>query len=185
MRTFVAIDLSEEIKKNLILLLNQLDTGSRSVKWVKRQAMHVTLKFLGEISEIKADEVKSALERTASIHHSFPLTVKGTGTFPQGKKSPRVIWTGISENDSLSNLQSSIEDELEQLGFPKEKRKFIPHLTLGRVKATFDLPSILSVLARYKDTEFGFMEVKKITFFRSILKPTGAEYSILSEFALQ
>lgn len=188
MRTFIAIDLDPEIKRTLSLLVDELsvqDKERRSVKWIRKEGMHLTLKFLGEIKKEEVLQIENALKNTVKKFSPFSLKVKGSGSFPAGKKSPRVFWVGIEEEKSLKALQSLIEDEMEKLGFPKERRVFHPHLTLGRVKIFSSLGPILAQLDTYKERYFGEMLVKRITFFRSILKPTGAEYSILSEFELK
>ena len=113
------------------------------------------------------------------------MKFKGTGSFPSGMKNPRVLWVRIEDEETLTALQSQLEGELEKLGFPRERRKFHAHLTLGRVKSLFDIKETLSLLEKYRDRNFGEMKVEKISFIQSTLKPTGAEYSILSEFELK
>jgi len=185
MRIFIAIDLDNEIKKNLSLLILKLNKGNRNIKWVKNQGMHMTLKFLGEIKKEKVSEIESALLEVTKEYKSFPLRFKGTGTFPPGKKVPRVLWIGIERCEILKSLQSRLEEELEKLDFPKENREFHPHLTLGRVKTSFVLGPTLSEFEIHNNTDFGEMEVNKITLFMSTLKPTGAEYTVISEFELK
>ncbi len=185
MRTFIAIDLDPEIKKALSVLIHELDKGHKNIRWVRQQGMHLTLKFLGEIDRDKVPEIEDVLKTTANKHASFSLKFKGTGSFPPGMTKPRVLWVGIKEEETLMNLQTELEGELEKLGFPKERRKFHAHLTLGRVKNLINIKETLSLLEKYKDRDFGEMDVNKISFFQSTLKPTGAEYSILSEFELK
>lgn len=185
MRTFIAIDFEEEIKKKLYFLLLELDKVSQNIKWVKKEGMHLTLKFLGEIEEEKIPKIEAALSAISKMYSPFPFRLKGTGTFPPGKKNPRVIWIGIEGGQTLKELQAQLEEELEKLDLPREKREFHPHLTLGRVKIQSHLGGVLSQLEREKETTFGEMKVNKITFFQSILKPTGAEYKALSEFELK
>lgn len=185
MRTFIAIDFEEEIKKKLYFLLLELDKVSQNIKWVKKEGMHLTLKFLGEIEEEKIPKIEAVLSTISKMYSPFPLRLKGTGTFPPGKKNPRVIWIGIEGGQTLKELQAQLEEELEKLDLPREKREFHPHLTLGRVKIQSHLGGVLSQLEREKETTFGEMKVNKITFFQSILKPTGAEYKALSEFELK
>jgi 2'-5' RNA ligase len=185
MRTFIAIDLDPEIKKALSLLVNELDKGQRNIRWVKYQGMHLTLKFLGEIGKEKAPEIENILRTISKRFDAFSLKFKGTGSFPPGMKNPRVLWVGIEEQETLRALQSQLEGELEKLGFPRERRKFHAHLTLGRVKSLSNIKETLSVLEEYRDKNFGEMKADKISFIQSILKPTGAEYSILSEFELK
>ena len=182
MRTFIAINLSPEIKKTLSLLIDELDKGSRNIRWIRQEGMHLTLKFLGEIGRERVPEIEDVLIRISKNYEPFVLKFEGTGSFPPGNKNPRVLWVGIEEGETLKALQSQLEGELEKLGFPRERRKFHAHLTLGRVKSFFNLRETLSLLEKYRERNFGEMEAEKITFFQSILKPTGAEYSVLSEF---
>jgi len=184
MRTFIAIDLDDAIKQEISLLLGKLQAKSRSVRWIRRQGMHVTLKFLGEIAPEKLKPVESVLEAVTKDRESFPMLLRGMGKFPPGRGTPRVIWVGIEENPSLSALQSALEDGLDSIHFPREKRIFHPHLTLGRVKSPSELDSIPVEIENNQKTLFGEMQVRKVTFFQSTLKPTGAEYSVISEYKL-
>lgn len=188
MRTFIAINLNQELKETLSQLieeLKRLDPARKSVRWVNQQAMHLTLKFLGEIDESKAEEIKKVLEQISNKSRTFTMRISGTGYFPPDKRKPRVLWLGIEEEESLKDLQSRLEEEMENLGFPKENREFHPHLTLGRVKIPSNLREIMLHLEQFESRKFGEMEVRKITFFKSVLKPAGAEYSVLSEFELK
>jgi 2'-5' RNA ligase len=185
MRTFVAVELDQTIKETLSLLIQKLETGNRNVRWVKPQGMHLTLKFLGEVPEDKIPEIQSILSDISRNYARFQLTLKGTGFFPPAPKIPRVIWVGIENNEVLQNIQARVENELHKIRFPKEKRKFQAHLTLGRVKIPRNLEPVLEKLDYHKQDEFGTMSVTKLTFFKSVLKPTGAEYTILSESYLQ
>lgn len=185
MRTFIAIDLNPEIKETLSELIKELGKGSKNIKWISKQGMHLTLKFLGEISGEKVTEIGKILSEISGKYKPFLLKLKGTGYFPPEKKNPRVLWVGIEKEETLLALQSKVEAGLERLGFPREQRKFHPHLTLGRVKAPSDLRSTLSLLEAHREKSFGEMRVEKITFFQSVLKPQGAEYSIISEFGFK
>lgn len=185
MRTYIAIELEENLKSQLSSLICEFISVSENIKWVKKQGMHLTLKFLGEIGQDKVEEIESRMAAIARKTDAFPLQLKGTGAFPPGKRNPRVLWVGITENPSLLNLQAELESECERSGFPREKRPFHPHLTLGRVKAFSKLGGVLSLLEKNRETSFGEMIAKKITFFQSLLKPTGAEYKVLSEFNLK
>lgn len=188
MRTFIAIDLEPELKKTLSGLIDELssmDRETRSIKWIRKEGMHLTLKFLGETREEERPGIEAALKSIAEKSRPFILRIRGTGFFPAGRKNLRVIWVGIEEDEGLMGLQSSLEGEMEKLGFPREQRPFRPHLTLGRVKSPVNLSRIMAHLEKSKERPFGEMAVKKITFFRSVLLPAGAQYSILSEFDLK
>jgi 2'-5' RNA ligase len=145
--------------------------------------MHLTLKFLGEIDEAKAERVKTVLADVARRHAAFPLRLKGTGVFP-GERSPRVMWVGFAAEPALISLQSELDAALEAENFPREDRAFRPHLTLGRVKGPAKIREAMLELAQRREEEFGEMTVRKVALFESRLRPEGAEYSILLEAGL-
>lgn len=184
MRTFIAIKLEDSIKKSLTTLLEKMRHKGGKIKWVKEEGMHLTLKFLGEIQETKVSEVEKILEKITQNSSSFSIRIKGTGCFPH-RRNPRVLWTGVEGGEQLVSFHNQLDVELEKIGFEREKREFRPHLTLGRVKSVFSIKEIMDELEKHQDTVFGEMKVNKITFFRSVLKPSGAEYSVLSEFSLK
>ncbi|HEK85114.1 MAG: RNA 2',3'-cyclic phosphodiesterase [Candidatus Saccharicenans sp.] len=184
MRTFIAIELSPEIKDRLDLLIRKLKPAANNIKWVSKENLHLTLKFLGEINDQQTEMVKSVLEGIVSQSRPFHLALKGTGSFPPGQSRIRVVWVGISADPVLFELQKLIENSLEEKGFLREERPFTPHLTIGRAKIPAKLDSLRAELERLKDEDFGAMEVKEITFFQSILRPQGPEYRVLSHHRL-
>ena len=185
MRLFIAIELSSEIRKNLGKLIDLLKTKGEGVKWVNPENIHLTLKFLGETPPSKIQEITDSLKKSAKKFSSFSLSVKGTGCFPSEKKPPRVLWVGVEHNDYLDEFQKEIEMNLKKIGFPEEGRKFIPHLTLGRVKSPIKLGSIKEELKKYEEKFFGKVRVNEVVLFQSILKPEGAEYIPLARISLK
>ncbi|MDD8019653.1 MAG: RNA 2',3'-cyclic phosphodiesterase [Acidobacteriota bacterium] len=184
MRTFIAIDLSPDIKDRLVSLVNHLKPLSRDIKWVARENYHLTLKFLGEISDSEVEEVKGAMEKVVGRHHSFNLKLKGLGSFPSGTSRIRVVWVGIDGGEELLSLQKDMEDELEKKGFPKESRSFSPHLTVGRAKIPEKQQKLANELVNNNQLELGSMLIENIIFFQSILHPQGPEYRALSRHLL-
>lgn len=184
MRTFIAIDLSPEIKDQLEALVNSLKPAARNIKWVARENYHLTLKFLGEIPEHRVEVVKSVLDEAVKRHHQFNLVMKGTGSFPPGQSRMRVIWVGVSAEQELVILQQDIEESLIKKGFPREDRPFSPHLTIGRARVPEGQEKLRKELEKFSQMEFGSMMVKEITFFQSILHPEGPEYKIISRHGL-
>jgi len=184
MRTFIALELSSEIKNELTRLVQSLALLTRNVRWVRSEGMHLTLKFLGEISETQAGRVAAVLDVCCRGKSPIGLRVLGAGWFPPGSKSPRVLWVGLEGGPELASLQSGIESALAKEGFPPEGRTFHPHLTLGRVKSPHGLQPVLNELEKAGSLEFGRMTVSAVTFFQSRLKPEGAEYSALGRFPL-
>ncbi len=185
MRLFIAIELTSEVKRALGELINLLKTKGEGVKWVSPENIHLTLKFLGETPPSRVQEITDSLKKSAKKFSSFSLLVKGTGCFPSEKKPPRVLWVRIEHNDYLNEFQKEIEMNLKEMGFPEEGRKFVPHLTLGRVKFPARLGSIKEELKKYEDKFFGKVKVKEVILFQSILKPQGAEYIPLARINLR
>jgi len=133
-RTFIAIEIPEEIRARLAALQEEWKKERAQVTWVKPDNIHLTLKFLGDVPEEKMESVQQGVRRATEGLTPFTVAVKTVGTFPSWKR-PRVLWVGIEETTGkVSALASRIEDEMTKLGFEKEDRPFSAHLTLGRVK---------------------------------------------------
>jgi 2'-5' RNA ligase len=178
LRTFIAIELSDAVRETLIGFQREIRRFHAPVRWVRAEGMHLTLKFLGEVSADRIAAIRSVLDDVSALHPSFLLEFSGTGTFPAGtRRAPRVIWAGISRNRHLEALHTDLEASLEEIGYPRERRRFHPHLTLGRIKASHGLEAALEFLKRKKEAEFGTMRAGSIVLFESVLRPTGAEYS--------
>jgi 2'-5' RNA ligase len=184
MRAFIAIELDPQIKKSLGQLVAKLNAKKCNVRWVKSPGMHLTLKFLGEVSSEKVLEVINVMHSVCKKYKAFPLKLAGTGTFPPGLRKPRVVWVGVDANKSLLHLQKELEEELAKISFPSEKRSYHPHLTLGRVKSGDGLSSLVDELENERGSEFGEMTVDEVVLFKSTLKPSGAEYTHISSSRL-
>jgi 2'-5' RNA ligase len=183
-RTFIAIDLDEVLKMSLAAFVAELRALASNIRWVGTSGMHLTLKFLGEIDEADVPGISSVLEEIGRRQRPFTLMLQGTGAFPPGRRNPRVFWVGAGPVSALVSLQEEIEMEMGKRGFERENRPYHPHLTLGRVKFPAPLDSLILELQKHKDRFFGEMNVQSFVFFRSLLKPSGAEYAILKEIDL-
>ena len=183
-RCFIAVELPPSIKNSLFEFLDRLKPISKSIKWVNPSGIHITLKFLGEIEPSEVKKVSGELQRIKGIVNPFELKISGNGAFPN-KRRPRVFWLGLQQDEqrSLFRLHQWIDEQLEALGFEKEKRRFSPHLTLGRVKYPEDFSNVFDYL---KDHPFepDTLNVEEIVFMRSELKPTGAEYTVIQSYKL-
>lgn len=183
MRTFIAIKLPDEVKELLKSVQSGLDRGFKGVSWVRPESIHLTLKFLGEIDDAKVREVSEALEKASTAVGPFAVEVQGVGCFPNSR-SPRVVWVGIRESAPLLVLQRSIEERLAKLGFEPEDRAFTPHLTLCRVKSPVDGRSLGRLLTESAPEVKASFTAASFAFMKSVLKPSGAEYTPIREFAL-
>jgi 2'-5' RNA ligase len=185
MRTFIALDLDPAIKACLSDFVKGLKKiNARDVSWVREDALHLTLKFLGEISPAALEPIKAAVAEVTRPIRSFPLTLKGTGFFPSNPKAARVLWAGVFQQPTLMGLQREIDFRLRPLGFSPEAAPFHPHLTLGRVKTAAKLRDVLTEMERHQYSTFGQMTADRVTLFESRLKPEGAEYAVLGEYPL-
>ncbi len=182
MRTFIAIEIDPSIKDKISNLVQELGKQGAKVGWVKKESIHLTLKFLGEIDEKKIKEVSEKLKLISSKIKPFRIRIEGTGWFPEKGSHPRVLWIGVKYPEHLKILWEEIEKELEKIGFEKEGREFSPHITIGRVKGNGSINKVLDILRKFTTYLFGEMEVKRIILFQSILKPDGAEYIPLEKF---
>src|SRR6266850_5653786 len=133
-RTFICIEIPESIKERIDGLQTTLKEIDAQVSWTKPSNIHLTLKFLGGVEAARIDRVRKAVQRAATGISPFEIEVSGAGCFPS-PRNPRVLWVGFSVvPEALKELYKNIEDELAREGFPREKRKFSPHLTIGRVR---------------------------------------------------
>jgi 2'-5' RNA ligase len=187
MRLFIAIDLSDTVRKHLSEQINQLTRllGDDSIRWVKVSNIHLTLKFLGETSEDKVNGIKHTLQDIASQFSPFDMQIGEFGCFPNLRK-PRVFWIGVHEPTGiLKQLHRAIETDLEKLGFNKEGRPFTAHLTVGRLKKRIASSEMRTLTKRLESVQIGELRteiVKEICLIRSVLRPTGAEYTQLGIF---
>ncbi len=182
-RSFVAIELPGELKERIDDYQRQLKPLCRHTRWVKANSLHITLKFLGDQEAELIERVQQNLEHIKGAFSPFQITVKEFGAFP-GKRSPRVLWLGVISEplQQLYQLFQFVENDLHGLGFPKEKRRFAPHLTLARVKQSGNFEPLWNFVQRNPFEPFTF-EVSEIVLMRSFLKPQGAEYKALGKFA--
>src|SRR3990167_2243722 len=135
MRSFIAIELTNEIKDELAQIQARLKYSGADVKWVEKNNIHLTLKFLGEVSEDRTKAVVSVLDDIAKGSKPFEMTIRDIGAFPK-IDYPRVVWVGLDKGASESKeITQRIEEELERSGFERESRAFSPHLTIGRVRS--------------------------------------------------
>jgi 2'-5' RNA ligase len=187
-RSFIAIELPEEAKEGLARLRKELERDEHKlVKWVDPRGVHLTLKFLGNVPSKRVTEITEAIKGAVQGISPFHLEISGLGAFPSLRQA-RVFWVGIGgEVDKLSNLQQNIDSAFAVLGFAKEERSFVPHLTLARIRQGASPPERRSFgelvgSAIFEDKYH--IEVEAINLMRSQLTPAGAIYTCLSAVKL-
>ncbi len=188
-RSFIAIELPEELKAGLTQLEARLKSGEQPwLKWVDPYSIHLTLKFLGNIVVDKIGEITKAMEEAAQEVSPFRLEVKELGAFPDLKRV-QVVWVGLGgEVDKLNKLQQRIESNLSLLGFAIERRPFTPHLTLARLRDWASADERRKLGQLIADTKFGAaytIKVDAINLVKSQLTREGAIYSRISSIGLK
>jgi 2'-5' RNA ligase len=189
LRTFIAVRLDAELEENLRRVQDRLgdQVAPRTVRWVRPEGIHLTLKFLGDTPLGKVEEVKAALLRAVTESAPFTFTVAGLGCFPSSRR-PRVIWVGLDEpTGALLRLRDAVEAQVAPLGFPTERRPFNPHLTLGRVNrraSKSEVREIGEVVAASMVGHIDEMAVTSLSYIKSDLRPTGAVYTTLLDAEL-
>jgi 2'-5' RNA ligase len=187
-RSFIAIELPEEAKEGLARLKKELERNEHKfVKWVDPWGIHLTLKFLGNIPSKRLTEIIEAIKEAAQGISPFHLEISGLGAFPSLSQA-RVFWVGIGgELDKLSRLQQNIDSALAVLGFAKEERSFVPHLTLARIRqgaSPLERRSFGELVGSTIFEDKYHIKVEAISLMRSQLTPAGAIYTCLSTVEL-
>ena len=184
MRTFIAIKIPDIVKSELIQITDKLKSSRADLKWVKPEGILLTLKFLGNIDEQKATEVKEVLNKVVKAEVPFEIRLEGLGAFPK-PASPRVIWAGVKEGaQNTINLAKNLEEQLEKIGFEKERRSFHPHLTLGRLRSPQNKGKLSNLLESTKFKSSSIIKVARLNLIQSTLTPTGAIYTVLYQAEL-
>lgn len=185
LRTFIAIELSSTLRQGLGDVIAQLSRQSppRSLKWVAADSIHLTLKFLGDVSESNIPPIREGLMRVAHGIAPFSFSVIGLGCFPN-LKQPRVVWAGIDTEGakSLRQLWKSIEEQIAPLGYPTETRGYSPHLTLGRVRreaSPAGAAQIGEAVRTAPPVALGPEFVNAVSLMKSELRPSGPIYTSL------
>ncbi|MEA1881455.1 MAG: RNA 2',3'-cyclic phosphodiesterase [Candidatus Marinimicrobia bacterium] len=178
-RTFVAIPVPELVYALQDSLKATVDPKIGKIRWVRKDQLHLTLKFLGDTTQDYIEKIRLTMQKIADQSNPFNLTIKGTGCFPKIER-PRVMWAGINgEVDKLNKLVEAIQNDLDPLGFPKDSHAYHPHITLGRARyPQKNTPDI----SQFLKTTFDLIQfrIEKVQFISSELFPNGPVYTILS-----
>jgi 2'-5' RNA ligase len=182
MRLFIAVNFPDEVKQTLGDFIRSLSKVPSDLKWVKEDNLHLTIQFLGNVSQEQVPAVSTALQNSLAGIAPFKLTLEGVGAFPSVER-PRVFWAGISgETAPLLKLQRQVQREMELLGFEPEKRRFSPHLTLARARSPYGFSEVMdqALEGTGKGQIFGTARIESIELMLSELQAKGPRYSVLS-----
>jgi 2'-5' RNA ligase len=167
MRLFVALSIPDRVAQSLLLMQG----GVPGAHWQTREQMHLTLRFIGEVDGRDANDIHDVLSAISAPH--FSLALKGVGEF--GGKKPHTLWAGVSDAPPVNHLSRKIETALQRIGLEVETRKFTPHVTLARLRASPQdrVAGWLAEHALYTSAQF---EVGEFALYSSTLTPNGSVY---------
>jgi 2'-5' RNA ligase len=182
-RTFIAVDLPLSVRDALGQISSQLQSklADTSVRWVNYEKMHLTLKFLGDISTENISMVEKILASEAAKRQVMEIGIGGIGAFPK-MRHPRVIWIGVEAPSELFDLRRGIEVGVARLGYNYDKYEFTPHLTLGRISrkaSASDVRKVGNVLHEFQVGFIGVARIEAVHLYKSDLQPDGAIYTRL------
>lgn len=180
-RSFLAFDIENETVMNRLAAAQQLlvKTGA-DLKLVKLRNIHVTIRFLGNITPATVDKIFEEMKQVKFF--PFNVQIKGLGAFPNSNY-PRVIWAGIATGvEQLKSVFNQLETRLRGLGFTPDSRGFSPHLTIARVRSGRNRAQLTKFFAENADYDFGAINAKCLRLKKSELTPRGPVYSTLKEF---
>lgn len=177
-RTFIAVDMDDEVRNAAARAQSALQTLEAHVRWVDVDAMHLTLKFLGDTPDGLLSEVSDILRDLCADMEPFTMRLRGVTAFPSPSR-PRTIAVPVEAPEALYELNAALEEASEEFGLGREDRRFKPHLTLGRVKSRKGTEALVQRIHEMKDTEFGETTVDEVVYCMSELRRTGARYTPL------
>ena len=174
-RTFICLELPETIRVQAEELQRRLAGLGDKIRWVNPRNLHLTLRFLGEISRSQLEIVCLAVRCAAARVDAFPIRLSGTGCFPSPRR-PRAFWIGVADASPLIRMFETIDEELASAGFPREARPFSPHLTLGRVRVDRSNPRLGEAMGGAEFDAEPFL-VTDVTVMKSELRKSGSVYT--------
>ena len=181
LRTFVAVEVSDAARRYAQSLMDELESKLTGVHWTRRENLHLTLKFLGDIPESEINGVCRAIRAAVAAQQPFEIQCAGLGAFPSDAR-PRTLWVGIRQGDErLRQLQGEIDGQLTSYGFAPERRRFHGHLTIGRIRQRIGLTAdqvnqVCQLVDRERSAEGVFMELDQVVTFSSFVDSTGRVY---------
>ncbi len=184
-RVFIAIDISDEARAKVAAYIEDLRRSAHELRvgWERPEKLHLTIKFLGDVDDRHLNDIEQAVKRLAANFVCFRSEIKGTGQFPP-KGDPRILWLGVEDRGSFSEIARSLDRELANAGFEPEKRRFSPHLTIARLREPSRSRDLAVFHERNKFEPVGF-EVREIAVYESRLLPKGSVYTKIGALRLK
>ena len=184
MRLFLGIELPEPLVEEVGRVQSLLRQSRADVRWVQPSGAHLTLKFLGEVDPGRRSELDEAIAPAVAASAPHRVELVGVGAFPS-ETQPRVVWVGVEDMvHALQALQSAIEGAVHPLGFRRERRRFTPHVTIGRVRRPSRLRALSTAIRQLRHEPLGGIDIAEVVLFESKLTPAGARYRARARYRL-
>jgi 2'-5' RNA ligase len=180
-RAFISADIVPN--EALVSMLGELERSRSDLKIVRPQLLHITLKFLGDTDEAVVDDIHDRMRVACQGIGPFRIKLQGMGAFPS-MSNIRVVWVGMQDGDRLGDMARKLDVSLKELGFERDKKGFVPHLTVARARSGRNIANVLEILRRNAATDYGEYIVDRILLKKSVLSPQGPTYSIVREHVL-
>lgn len=154
------------------------------INWVRPENTHITLKFFGATPNSKLAGIRQVLRKVAANHAPFPMQIYNVGIFGSHYQ-PRVIWMGVDHPEPIIAICDQLFQELEQIGFPRDRQNFVPHLTIARIKKIKSKRFFQQQIDQVKNQSIQTMQIDSFQLFESQLTRDGAQYRLIENFPLQ
>jgi 2'-5' RNA ligase len=184
LRLFIAIEIEKKIKERILEFFNHLKETDTYIRWVAYENLHVTVKFIGEVDPTILPPLVKSLKSVASHFKPFRIQIENVAVFPTARK-PRILFVGLGDKENnLVNIFEEIETQIEEFGIKRELRRYVGHITIGRIKSQKNIHKLFELLPSCSDRFFGQETVNHFSLKQSELTPKGPIYSTLNRFTL-
>lgn len=184
-RTFIGVNASQRVTSNIARVVNRLAASEANYRWVEAENLHVTLNAVGDVRDTELPELLSLIKRTVENYSRFDMSLQGVDGFTSAKE-PRVIWIGVDEGqDPLREMYAALADELHLWGVNRERKPYLPHMTLGRLaRGGRWNENLLERMHRLRNHDGGFCQVQEIVVYSSFLDRNKPTYTPMSRIKL-
>lgn len=183
-RAFIAVDVGPDVRAALRPVVEQLKHRGHQVRWVPENQWHLTAKFLGDVDGRQVGEMAKAMQEEARATPAFELEFRGLKPFPPGRE-PRIVAVEVVAGiEALAGFHRRLDQRMQAFGVPSERRSFMAHLTLGRIKGAGHMEWLWDSVREHADEDFGLAGVDEAILFQSDLRPEGAQYIPLAHASM-
>lgn len=184
-RTFVAVNASQRVNNNVSRVIGRLAATQAEYRWVEPENLHLTLNFVGDVLDVEVPELCKLIAGAVEGYESFEMSLQGVSGFPNPRE-PRVVWIGVDEGtEALKALYQSLADVLHHWGVNKDRKEFVPHMTLGRLSRGGRWnEGLVDLMHKLRHHDGGFCHVNEVIVYSSFLEKSGPTYTPMARIRL-